>query len=174
MRTPRRSRRVAAAPSGSPDARMCPGQGAQDIRAWEPGHRSVEVAVLTFRAWHVCARCHRNKKNLHAIFCSGSELVPCTDHLRLFGCMRTACSCHTRLCRQHRQTGSSNMKARSTLQSRADVGTYPTLRIYGQRQKSALSRRPSAVWRLRTTKGSGAARADPEGAPARRADVRPQ
>ena len=35
------------------------------------------------------------------------------------------------------------MKARSTLQSRAGVGTHPTLRIYGQRQKSALSRRPS-------------------------------
>ncbi len=83
MRTPRPSRRVAAAPSGSPDAHMCPGQGAQDIRAWEPGHRSVEVAVLTFRAWHVCARCHRNKKNLHAILRSGSELVSLSDHLRL-------------------------------------------------------------------------------------------
>jgi hypothetical protein len=31
----------------SPDAHMCPGQGAQVIRAWEPGgHRSAEVAVL--------------------------------------------------------------------------------------------------------------------------------
>jgi hypothetical protein len=66
------------------------------------------------------------------------------------------------------------MKARSTLQSRAGVGTHPTLRIYGQRQKSAVSRRPSAVGRLRTAMGSRAARADPEGAPARRADVRPR
>ena len=50
MRTPRPSRRVAAAPSGSPDAHMCPGQGAQVIRAWEPGgHRSAEVAVPKFR-----------------------------------------------------------------------------------------------------------------------------
>jgi hypothetical protein len=45
---------------------------------------------------------------------------------------------------------------------------------YGKRHESALCRRPSAVWRHRTAKGSGAARADPEGAPARRADIRPQ
>ena len=83
MRTPRPSRRVAAAPSGSPDAHMCPGQGAQVIRAWEPRHRSVEVAVLTFRGWHVCARCHRNKKNLHAILRSGSELVSLSDRILL-------------------------------------------------------------------------------------------
>ena len=88
--------------------------------------------------------------------------------------MQVTCSCQTRLCRQHRQTGSSNMKARSTLQSRAGVGTHPTLRICGRRQKSALSRRPSAGGRLRTAKGSGAARADQERAPARRADVRPR
>ena len=83
VRTPWPMRRVAAAPSGSPDAPMCPGQGAQDIRAWEPGHRSVEVALLTFRVWHACARCHRNKKNLHAMLRSSSELVSLSDHLRL-------------------------------------------------------------------------------------------
>jgi hypothetical protein len=83
VRTPRPSRRVAAAPSGSPDAHMCPWQGAQGIRAWEPRHRSVEVAVLTFRGWHVCARCHRNKKNLHAILRSGSELVSLPDRILL-------------------------------------------------------------------------------------------
>ena len=88
MRTPRPSRRVAAAPSGSPDAHMCPGQGAQGIRAWEAGHRSVEVAVLTFRAWHVCARCHRNKKNLHAILRSGSELVSLSDRMLLLAACR--------------------------------------------------------------------------------------
>ncbi len=43
------------------DAHMCPGQGAQVIRAWEPGYQSAEVAVLKFRVWRVCARCHRNK-----------------------------------------------------------------------------------------------------------------
>ena len=75
MRIPRRSRRVAAAPSGSPDAHMCPGQGAQVIRAWEPGHQSAEVAVLKFRVWRVCARCHRNKKNVCTILRSGSELI---------------------------------------------------------------------------------------------------
>jgi hypothetical protein len=75
VRMPRPSRRAAAAPSGSPDAHMCPGQGAQVIRAWEPGHRSAEVAVPKFRVWHVCARCHRNKKNLRAILRSGSELI---------------------------------------------------------------------------------------------------
>jgi hypothetical protein len=32
--------------------------------------------------------------------------------------MQATCSCHTRLCRRHRQTGSSNRRARSTLQSR--------------------------------------------------------
>ena len=96
MRTPRPSRGVAAAPSGSPDAHMCPGQGAHDIRAWEPGHRSVEVVVPTFRAWHVCAQCHRNKKNLHAIFCSGSELVSLSDHLRLLvACRPRACVIRT-------------------------------------------------------------------------------
>ena len=78
---------MAAAPSGSPDAPMCPGYGAQVIRAWEPGHRSVEVAVLKFRAWHVCARCHRYKKNLHATLRSGSELVSLTDRILLL----TAC-----------------------------------------------------------------------------------
>ena len=88
MRNPRRSRRVAAAPSGFPDAHMCPGQGAQDIRAWEPRHRSVEVAVLTFRGWHVCARCHRNKKNLHATLRSGSELVSLSDRMLLLAACR--------------------------------------------------------------------------------------
>ncbi len=75
VRTPRRSRRVAAAPSGSPDAHMCPGQGAQVIRAWEPGYQSAEVAVLKLRVWRVCARCHRNKKSVCAILRSGSELI---------------------------------------------------------------------------------------------------
>ncbi len=88
MRTPWPSRRVAAAPSGSPDAHMCPRQGAQGRRAWEPRHRSVaaavEDAVLTFRGWHVCARCHRNKKNLNAILRSGSELVSLSDRMLLF------------------------------------------------------------------------------------------
>ena len=37
---------------------------------------------------------------------------------RIVHSMQAACSCHTRLCRRHRQTGSSNRKARSTLQSR--------------------------------------------------------
>ena len=81
MRIFRRSRRVAAAPSGSPDAPSGPGQGAQGIRAWEPRHRSVEVAVLTFRGWHVCARCHRHKKNLPATLRSGSELVSLCDRI---------------------------------------------------------------------------------------------
>ena len=75
MRTFRPPRRAAAAPSGSPDAHMCPGQGAQVMRAWEPRHQSAEVAVLKFRVWHVCARCHQNKKNLCAILRSGSELI---------------------------------------------------------------------------------------------------
>ena len=75
MRNPRQSRRVVAAPSGSPDAHMCPGQGAQVIRAWELGYQSAEVAVLKFRVWRVCARCHRNKKNICAILRSGSELI---------------------------------------------------------------------------------------------------
>jgi len=84
VRTPRPSRRVAAAPSGSPDAHMCPGQGAQVIRAWEPGgHRSAEVAVLKFRGWHVCARCHRYKKNLRAILRSDSELISLSDRILL-------------------------------------------------------------------------------------------
>ncbi len=88
--------------------------------------------------------------------------------------MQATCSCQTRLCRRHRQTGGSNRKARIILQSWAGIGTHPALLIYGQRQKSALSRRPSAVGRLRTAKGSGAARADPQRAPARRADVHPR
>ena len=84
MRSPRPSRYVAAALSGSPDAHMCPGQGAQVRRAWEPGgHRSAEVAVLKFRGWHVCARCHRYKKNLRAILRSDSELISLSDRILL-------------------------------------------------------------------------------------------
>ena len=45
------------------------------------GHRSVEVAPLTFRGWHVCARCHRHKTTLDAILRSGSELVSLSDRL---------------------------------------------------------------------------------------------
>ena len=40
--------------------------------------------------------------------------------------MQATCSCHTRLCRRHRQTGSSNRKARSTLQSRWALVRTPT------------------------------------------------
>ena len=59
--------------------------------------------------------------------------------------MQATCSCRTRLCRRHRQTGSSNRKARSTLQSRwASVLTHtmmqmsPRATVPGYRQ----SRRP--------------------------------
>ena len=40
--------------------------------------------------------------------------------------MQATCSCHTRLCRRRRQTGSSNGKARSTLQSRWALVLTPT------------------------------------------------
>ena len=40
--------------------------------------------------------------------------------------MQATCSCHTRLCRRRRQTGSSNRKARSTLQSRRALVLTPT------------------------------------------------
>ncbi len=51
----------------------------------EPGHRSAEArdAVPKFRVWHVCARCHRNKKNLCAILRSCSELVSRSDRILL-------------------------------------------------------------------------------------------
>ena len=59
--------------------------------------------------------------------------------------MQATCSCHTRLCRRHRQTGSSNRRARSTLQSRwASVLSHtmmqmsPRATVPGYRQ----SRRP--------------------------------
>ncbi len=59
-------------------------QGERVIRAWEPGgHRSAEVAVLKFRGWHVCARCHRHKKNLRAILRSDSELMSLSDRILL-------------------------------------------------------------------------------------------
>ncbi len=48
--------------------------------------------------------------------------------------MQAACSCHTRLCRRHRQPGSSNRKARSTLQSRWASVITP---IYGCRRRRA-------------------------------------
>ena len=110
MRTPRPSRRVAAAPSGSPDAHMCPGQGAQVIRAWEPGgHRSAEVAVLKFRGWHVCARCHRYKKNLRAILRSDSELISLSDRiLLLVACrprVRVTRACAVGMARRGAQIG---------------------------------------------------------------------
>ena len=151
MRTPRPSRRVAAAPSGSPDVHMCPGQGAQVIRAWEPGgHRSAEVAVLKFRGWHVCARCHRYKKNLRAILRSDSELISLSDRILLLVACRPTCSCHTRLCRRHGQTGSSNRKTRSALQGRwAFLDTHTWMQMppdatdpgYG---RSYWSRRPAS------------------------------
>jgi len=40
--------------------------------------------------------------------------------------MQATCSCHTLLCRRRRQTGSSNGKARSTLQSRWALVLTPT------------------------------------------------
>ena len=82
-RTPRSSGRVTAAVGGPQDAPSGPTDRSHGMHGQQGGHRSAEVAVLTFRAWHVCARCHRNKKNLHAIFCSGSELVSLSGHLRL-------------------------------------------------------------------------------------------
>ena len=46
-------------------------------------HELHRNAVLTFRGWHVCARCHRNKKNLHATLRSGSELASLPDRILL-------------------------------------------------------------------------------------------
>ena len=109
VRIPRPSRRAAAAPSGSPDAHMCPGQGAQDIRAWEPGHRSVEVVVLTFRAWHVCARCHRKKKNQRETLRSGSELLSLSHRILLLVACRPRArvkrACAVGIARRGAQTG---------------------------------------------------------------------
>ena len=36
-----------------------------------------------FRGWHVCARCHRYKKNLRAILGSDSELISLSDRILL-------------------------------------------------------------------------------------------
>ena len=79
---------------------------------------SAEVAVQKFRVWRVCARCHRNKQNLRAVRRSGSELISLSDLDTASGRMQATCLCQTRLCRRHRQTGSSNRKVRSALQSR--------------------------------------------------------
>jgi hypothetical protein len=45
-----------------------------------------------------------------------AHMILCSDTAT--GRMQATRSCHTRLCRRHRQPGSSNRKARSTLQSR--------------------------------------------------------
>ena len=132
MRTPRRSRRVTAAPSGSPDAHMCPVQGAQVIRAWEPGHQSAEVGspkiqgVARVRTMPSEQEEYVRDSSLwqraHMIVCSETAI----------GRMQAARSCHTprRLCRRHRHTGSSNRKARSTLQSRwASVLTHTWMQM---------------------------------------------
>ena len=61
-------------------------------------YRSAEVAVLKFRGWRVCARCHRNKKNLRAVLRSGSELVSLSDRILLLVacrphvCVKRACA----------------------------------------------------------------------------------
>ncbi len=93
----------------TPDAHMCPEQGAQDIRAWETRHRSVEVAVLTFRAWHVCARCHRKKKNLCETLRSGSELLSLSDRILLLVACRPRArvkrACAVGMARRGAQTG---------------------------------------------------------------------
>ena len=106
---PGQTRRVEAAPSGSPDAHVWPSQGAQGIGAWEPGHRSVEVAVLTFRGWRVCARCYRNKKNMRVTLCSGSELVSVCDLiLHLVACRpraRVIRACAVGIARRGAQIG---------------------------------------------------------------------
>jgi hypothetical protein len=54
------------------------------------GYRSAEVAVLKLTGWHMCARCHRKKKNLHAILRSGSELISLSDRIILL-LVRVAC-----------------------------------------------------------------------------------
>ena len=46
-------------------------------------YRSAEVAVLKFRGWRVCARCHRNKQNLRAVRRSGSEFISLSDRILL-------------------------------------------------------------------------------------------
>ena len=55
-------------------------------------YRSAEVAVLEFqvraRGWHVCARCHREKKNPCATLRSGSELVSLSDRILLLAACR--------------------------------------------------------------------------------------
>jgi hypothetical protein len=148
-------RRVAAAPSGSPDAPMCPGQGAQDIRAWEPGHRSVEVALLTFRVWHACARSHRNKKNLHAMLRSSSELVSLSDHLRLLVACRPPADIRTateirplsapvgRLAASHyegQRSGESTSRG-GTCEARGRSPTMTDARIlHSDRQRSPVRR----------------------------------
>jgi hypothetical protein len=76
--------------------------------------------------------------------------------------MQAMCSCHTRLCRRHRRTGSSNRKARSTLQScwalvltptwmqMSPRATVPSYRVGGSVGRAAL--------RLETGRAAGRSR----------------
>jgi hypothetical protein len=135
VRTPRPSRRhgVAAAPSGSVPRRAhvpMTGRAGHMRLGTTPsvgGGRCPDFKVL---GGGTCsARCHRNKKNLHAILPSrsGSELVSLPDRILLL----IACRPRARVMRAcavgvGRQTGSSNRRARSTLQSRCALVLTPT------------------------------------------------
>jgi hypothetical protein len=49
---------------------------------------SIGGGRWTFWLGHVCARCHRNKKHLHAILRSGSELVSPSERMLLLAACR--------------------------------------------------------------------------------------
>ena len=95
----------------TPRTRTCAHDRAR--RSDAPGNQAAvglaEVAVLKFRVWHVCARCHRNKKNLHATLRSGSEPVSlCGRILLLVACrprVRVERACAVGIARRGAQIG---------------------------------------------------------------------
>ncbi len=138
----------------------------------------MEVADLTFRGpgWHVCARCHRNKKNLnlHATLRSGSELVSSSQiHLAgywqvILPLIALACrprarairACAVGIARRGAQIRRPLVGAR-TLQSRwALVLSPPTCQMDADvrvtvRHSSGLSAVPSAAQRPCVSKPDG-------------------
>jgi hypothetical protein len=71
--------------AAAPQTRPCAYDRAR--RSYASGNQATgrwrSLSGLTFPVSHVCARCHRNKKNLRSILRSGSELVSLSDRMVL-------------------------------------------------------------------------------------------
>ena len=102
------SQRVEAAPQTRPSSQD------RARKAYASGDKAIGrlrslSSLLTFSVWHVCVRCHRNKRELRAFLRSGSELVSLSDRILLMVacrlCARVIHACDVGIARRGAQIG---------------------------------------------------------------------